>query len=112
MQAAMRRLQTDHLPRRHPKPSQSAHIAQQVGRKVEVVPIEAVVRGYLTGVTDTAIWTHYGKGQRDFGGLKLPDAMRKNVDTLHDTNSFEIVRIEPKRGDDGTVAYYDVSIKP
>jgi hypothetical protein len=42
----------------------------------------------------------------------LHDAMHKNVDTLHDTNSFEIVRIEPKRGDDGTVAYYDVSIKP
>jgi hypothetical protein len=42
----------------------------------------------------------------------LHDAMRKNVENLHDTNSFEIVRIEPIRGDDGTVAYYDVSIKP
>ncbi len=49
-----------------------------VARKCRMVPIEAVVRGYLTGVTDTAIWTRYGKGQRDFGGLKLPDAMRKN----------------------------------
>ena len=49
-----------------------------VARKCQMVPIEAVVRGYLTGVTDTAIWTRYGKGQRDFGGLKLPDAMRKN----------------------------------
>jgi phosphoribosylaminoimidazole-succinocarboxamide synthase len=43
-----------------------------------MVPIEAVVRGYLTGVTDTAIWTRYGKGQRRFGGLTLPDAMHKN----------------------------------
>jgi len=42
----------------------------------------------------------------------LHEAMRKSVDALHDTNSFEIVRIEPIRGDDGTVAYYDVSIKP
>jgi phosphoribosylaminoimidazole-succinocarboxamide synthase len=49
-----------------------------VARKCRMVPIEAVVRGYLTGVTDTAIWTRYGKGQRIFGGLKLPDAMRKN----------------------------------
>ena len=49
-----------------------------VARKCQLVPIEAVVRGYLTGVTDTAIWTRYGKGQRDFGGLELPGAMRKN----------------------------------
>jgi hypothetical protein len=42
----------------------------------------------------------------------LHDAMRKNVEDLHATNSFEIVRIEPVRGVDGTVAYYDVSIKP
>ena len=39
-----------------------------VARKCRLVPIEAVVRGYLTGVTDTAIWTRYGKGQREFGG--------------------------------------------
>jgi phosphoribosylaminoimidazole-succinocarboxamide synthase len=49
-----------------------------IARKCKTVPVEAVVRGYLTGVTDTAIWTRYGKGQRDFGGLTLPDGMRKN----------------------------------
>jgi len=49
-----------------------------IARKCKMVPIEAVVRGYLTGVTDTAIWTRYGKGQRNFGGLRLPDNMRKN----------------------------------
>lgn len=43
---------------------------------------------------------------------ELHDAMRKSVGTLHDTNSFEIVRIEPVRGDNGMVAYYDVSIRP
>jgi hypothetical protein len=42
----------------------------------------------------------------------LHDAMRKSVENLHATNSFEIVRIEPIRRDDGTVAYYDVSIRP
>jgi len=49
-----------------------------VARKSTVVPIEAVVRGYLTGVTDTAIWTRYARGERDFGGLVLPDGLRKN----------------------------------
>lgn len=42
----------------------------------------------------------------------LHEAMRKSVQALRDTNSFEIVRIEPIRGDDGTVTYYDVSIRP
>lgn len=41
--------------------------------------VEVVVRGYLTGVTDTSIWTNYQKGKRDFGGLILPDGMTKNM---------------------------------
>jgi len=49
-----------------------------VARKCTLVPIEAVVRGYLTGVTDTAIWTRYAKGEREFGGVVLPDGMKKN----------------------------------
>ena len=49
-----------------------------VARKCAMVPIEAVVRGYLTGVTDTAAWTRYAAGTRDFGGTILPDGMRKN----------------------------------
>ena len=49
-----------------------------VARKCVMVPVEAVVRGYLTGVTDTAIWTRYSKGKRDFGDIVLPDGMAKN----------------------------------
>ena len=49
-----------------------------LARKCRMLPIEAVVRGYLTGVTDTAIWTRYSKGQRAFGGVTLVDGMRKN----------------------------------
>ena len=49
-----------------------------VARKCKLVPVEAVVRGYLTGVTDTAIWTRYSKGQRNIGGIELPDGMKKN----------------------------------
>jgi len=49
-----------------------------VARKCKLVPVEAVVRGYLTGVTDTAIWTRYTKGQRNIGGIALPEGMKKN----------------------------------
>lgn len=49
-----------------------------IAQKCALIPVEAVVRGYLTGVTDTAIWTRYGNGAREFGGARLPDGMRKN----------------------------------
>lgn len=43
--------------------------------------------------------------------LELHEAVRQNVGTLQKSR-FEIVRIEPIRGDDGSIVYYDVSIKP
>ena len=49
-----------------------------VVKKCTVVPIEVVVRGYITGVTGTSIWTLYQKGERTFGGLTLPEGMKKN----------------------------------
>ncbi len=49
-----------------------------VGKKCTVVPIEVVVRGFITGVTDTALWTLYQKDERDFGNFTLPDGMKKN----------------------------------
>jgi phosphoribosylaminoimidazole-succinocarboxamide synthase len=49
-----------------------------IARKCTMLPVEAVVRGYLTGVTDTAAWTRYAVGERTFGGTVLPDGMRKN----------------------------------
>ena len=50
-----------------------------VGKKMQLVPVEAVMRGYLTGVTDTSIWTRYQKGERTFGDLTLPDGLKKNT---------------------------------
>jgi phosphoribosylaminoimidazole-succinocarboxamide synthase len=50
-----------------------------VAKRCRTVPVEAVMRGYLTGVTDTSIWSRYQKGERQFGGLKLPDGMKKNA---------------------------------
>ena len=51
-----------------------------VTRAIECVPlpVEMVVRGYLTGVTKTSIWRNYEAGQRSFGGAMLPDGMKKN----------------------------------
>ncbi|MBK9266413.1 MAG: phosphoribosylaminoimidazolesuccinocarboxamide synthase [Polyangiaceae bacterium] len=42
------------------------------------LPVEMVVRAYVTGVTSTSIWTHYAKGERVFCGHRLPDGLRKN----------------------------------
>ena len=49
-----------------------------VARRCTPLPIEAVMRGYLSGVTGTSLWTRYEKGERDFGSFRLPDGMRKN----------------------------------
>ncbi len=51
-----------------------------VTRAVECapLPVEMVVRGYLTGVTKTSIWRNYEAGLRSFGGATLPDGMKKN----------------------------------
>lgn len=49
-----------------------------VAKKCSPLPIECIVRGYITGVTGTSLWTHYKDGQRDFGNFVLPDGMKKN----------------------------------
>lgn len=49
-----------------------------VGKKCKVLPIEVIVRGYITGVTNTSLWKLYEGGQRDFGNFTLPDGLRKN----------------------------------
>jgi phosphoribosylaminoimidazole-succinocarboxamide synthase len=43
-----------------------------------VFPVEFVVRGYMTGSTDTSLWTHYRKGVREYCGNVLQEGMRKN----------------------------------
>ncbi len=49
-----------------------------VARECKLLPVELIMRSYMTGVTSTSIWTHYQKGDRVFCGHKLPDGMRKN----------------------------------
>lgn len=49
-----------------------------VAKKCTPLPIEGVVRGYLTGSTNTSLWTLYEEGKREFGNFQLPDGMKKN----------------------------------
>ena len=49
-----------------------------IGRRLEMLPVEMVVRDYLTGSTDTAIWPMYRDGKRVVYGVTLPDGMKKN----------------------------------
>src|SRR3989344_5798952 len=49
-----------------------------VAKKCKPLPIECVMRNYITGVTGTSLWTHYKEGKRDFGNFTLPDGLKKN----------------------------------
>ncbi len=37
-----------------------------------------VIRGYITGTTDTSAWVNYEKGERNFCGIQLPEGLKKN----------------------------------
>lgn len=49
-----------------------------IAKKCVVFPVEFVVRGYVTGSTDTSLWTVYQKGIRNYCGNVLPDDLVKN----------------------------------
>lgn len=49
-----------------------------VAIECEPLPVEWVMRAYLTGVTSTSVWTHYARGEREFCGHRLPDGLKKN----------------------------------
>ena len=49
-----------------------------IGRRLTILPVEIVVRGYLAGTTGTSILTLYKQGQRRMYGHTLPDGLRAN----------------------------------
>lgn len=55
-------------------PDPNAAIVQ----KVNPLPVEVVVRGYITGVTTTALWYRYSIGERNIYGYDFPEGLRKN----------------------------------
>jgi len=68
--------QTEGIARNHlievPDPNVS------VVREVEILPIEFVYRAYLTGVSNTSIWTAYDRGEREYCGHRLPEGLSKH----------------------------------
>ncbi len=50
-----------------------------VVKQCSAMPVEMVVRGYITGVTTTSAWYNYHeKGVRNFCGNELPEGLQKN----------------------------------
>ncbi|MFM7655299.1 MAG: phosphoribosylaminoimidazolesuccinocarboxamide synthase [Paracoccaceae bacterium] len=49
-----------------------------IGKRVDILPVEVVVRGYLAGTTSTSILTQYKAGVRTMYGHTLPDGLRDN----------------------------------
>ena len=49
-----------------------------IGKRLDILPVEVVVRGYLAGTTGTSILTLYKRGERDMYGVTFPDGMKDN----------------------------------
>jgi phosphoribosylaminoimidazole-succinocarboxamide synthase len=54
-----------------------------VGRRLEILPVEIVVRDYLAGTTGTSVLTMYRDGVRDMYGITLPDGLHDNQRLPH-----------------------------
>ena len=52
--------------------------AVSVVHECRVIPVEFVVRGYLTGSSPTSIWAAYDAGERLYCGHRLRDGMSKH----------------------------------
>ena len=49
-----------------------------VARECQALPVEVIVRGYITGVTSTALWYRYSLGERSIYGYTFSDGLQKN----------------------------------
>lgn len=49
-----------------------------LAKNCEPIPVEMVVRGYISGVTKTSIWYSYQQGERHIYGIDFPDGLKKN----------------------------------
>ena len=50
-----------------------------LARAAAPLPVEVVVRGHITGVTDTSLWGMYSDGVREMYGYRFPDGLAKNT---------------------------------
>ncbi|CDF36166.1 fusion protein of phosphoribosylaminoimidazole carboxylase and phosphoribosylaminoimidazole-succinocarboxamide synthase, chloroplast or mitochondrial precursor [Chondrus crispus] len=49
-----------------------------IARRCKPFPVEFVVRGYITGSTDTSLWKNYSNGVRNYCGIDFPEGLAKN----------------------------------
>lgn len=49
-----------------------------IAKECKTIPVEMIVRGYITGVTKTSLWINYSNGQRNFFGTVLQDNLKKD----------------------------------
>ena len=49
-----------------------------VAKRLSMLPVEMVVRDYITGSTDTSIWPMYKRGERTLYGIRFPEGLVKN----------------------------------
>ena len=58
------------------------------------MPLEFVVRAYITGVTKTSLWFNYEAGARNIAGNPMPGGLRRNerleAPVLTPTTKFEV----------------------
>ena len=67
---------TKHIVRNHMIDSPDPNV--MVVKECKSIPVEMVVRGYITGVTKTSAWYNYSRGVRDFCGVSLPEGLKKD----------------------------------
>jgi phosphoribosylaminoimidazole-succinocarboxamide synthase len=46
--------------------------------RLDILPVEIVVRDYLAGTTATSVWSMYRQGRREMYGVRFPDGLREN----------------------------------
>ncbi len=49
-----------------------------IAREARPFKVEVIVRGYISGVTKTALWHRYSLGERDIYGHTFSDGLKKN----------------------------------
>ena len=49
-----------------------------VVQRLRPIPVEVILRGYITGVTSTALWHRYSLGERSIYGYTFPEGLHKN----------------------------------
>ena len=52
-------------------------------QRLDILPVEIVVRDYLAGTTATSVWSMYKAGRREIYGLRFPDGLRENEKLPH-----------------------------